>query len=273
MRRENTGSRRVQANLATEAERILRQTIELIDPLLGRGFRPRSDVVNSGHRVIMYLHTDVKRQLARIALTPGQPLLVCDADEVLFEFMTTFVAYLEDGGHYYDWRTMALTGNVRRRHDAQVLSPGEVRNLINRFFVSHTCRLPSVEGAAESLRTLSEAGIQVVVLSNLPLAQRDARYRALVRHGMASPLVANVGLKGPTVRALSDAAAAPVAFIDDSPHHHDSVARHAASTHRFHFAANPRLRALQRPVENAHVHANSWAMMAGEVRSRLDSPA
>jgi len=107
------------------------------------------------------------------------------------------------------------------------------------------------------------------VLSNLPLAQRADRSRALIRHGMDYPIIANAGLKGPTVRAIAERIEAPAAFIDDIGHHHESVAEHAAAVHRLHFSSHPRLRALQGHIPTAHHQAESWEELAVEIRARL----
>ena len=84
------------------------------------------------------VHEDVVPQLAELKLDPGRPLLISDADEVLFDFMLSFVGYVEEQGHYYDWKTFALTGNIRRPSDQTALSPAEVRTLINTFFAERT---------------------------------------------------------------------------------------------------------------------------------------
>ncbi|MCA8927808.1 MAG: hypothetical protein KDC18_07035 [Alphaproteobacteria bacterium] len=215
------------------------------------------------------LHPDVAPQLTDLALDPHRPLLISDADEVLFDFMRAFVGFVEENGHYYDWKTFALTGNIRRPHDHSALSPAEVRDLINTFFAERTEAIPPVAGAAAALAALSRDGVQVLVLSNLPLAQRADRARALARHGMAYPIVANAGLKGPTVRALAGRTGAATAFVDDIGHHHESVAEHAEAVHRLHFSSHPRLRALQGHIPTAHHQAESWAELEAELRARL----
>ena len=212
---------------------------------------------------------DVTPQLASLDLCPDKPLLICDADEVLFEFMSTFVEHLDNRGCYYDWRTLSLTGNVRHRSDDRALRPSEVRALINGFFDAHTADIPSVDGAADALRRLNGQGIQIVVVSNLPLAQADVRRAALAEAAMAYPLIANVGLKGPTVRHLASQVDAPTAFVDDIPHHHDSVARHAQAVHRLHFTANPRLRELQGRASSAHYHPTSWRGLETQLATLL----
>lgn len=215
------------------------------------------------------LHDDVVPQLAELKLDPGRPLLISDADEVLFDFMLAFVGYVEERGHYYDWKTFALTGNIRRPDTHEALSPAEVRSLINMFFAERTETIPAVEGAAKSLAALAQDGVQVLVLSNLPLAQRGDRARALTRNGMEYPIIANAGLKGPTVRALAQMVGHQAAFIDDIGHHHESVAQHAEAVHRLHFSSHPRLRALQGHIPTAHHQAESWEELERELRVRL----
>jgi hypothetical protein len=215
------------------------------------------------------IHPDVAPQLAELLLDRDRPLLISDADEVLFDFMAAFVGYVEEQGHYYDWKSFALTGNIRRPSDHTALSPPEVRTLINTFFAERTETIPPVAGAAAALAALARDGVQVLVLSNLPLAQRDDRARALARHGMSYPIVANAGLKGPTVRALAAVVQAPTAFVDDIGHHHESVAEHAADVHRLHFSSHPRLRALQGHIPTAHHQAESWEELEAELRARL----
>jgi len=215
------------------------------------------------------LHPDVVPQLLDLDLDPGRPLLISDADEVLFDFMRAFVGYVEENGHYYDWKTFALTGNIRRPDTHEALSPADVRELINTFFAKRTETIPPVEGAAAALESLARDGVQVLVLSNLPLAQRQDRARALAQHGMHYPIVANAGLKGPTVRELASRIQTQTAFVDDIGHHHESVAEHAASVHRLHFSSHPRLRALQGHIPTAHHQAESWEGLEVELRARL----
>lgn len=218
---------------------------------------------------MLVLHPDVTPQLADLKLDPARPLLISDADEVLFDFMLSFVGYVEEQGHYYDWKSFALTGNIRRPSDHGALSPAEVRILINTFFAERTETIPAVEGAAAALQALSEDGVQVLVLSNLPLAQRADRARALARNGMDYPIIANAGLKGPTVRALAAQIERQAAFVDDIGHHHESVAEHAAGVHRLHYSSHPRLRALQGHIPTAHHQAESWEELEAELRARL----
>ncbi|MFX8680852.1 hypothetical protein ABTM69_19590, partial [Acinetobacter baumannii] len=127
-----------------------------------------------------------------------------------------FEQYLETQGCAIALTSFALVGNIRRIADDSALAQAEVGALLAGFFADHTETLTPVPGAADALAELSER-MQVVVLSNLPLAQAPARGRALQAAGMDYPIIANTGSKGGAVRRLKEMAGAPVAFVDDIP--------------------------------------------------------
>lgn len=211
-------------------------------------------------------------QLAALSLRPDRPLLISDADEVLFQFMAAFVAFLDETGHCFDWSSFALTGNIRRRGQSPPLEQAEVSRLLATFYELHTGDMAPVAGAAEALAALS-ARLQIVVLSNIPLAHLPARRQALSRHRMDYPLIAGAGPKGPLVRALAEAvpAPAPVFFIDDGPSHHRSVARHAARVRRLHMIADSRLARLVGDSPDSHHRPADWGAARALIESELDA--
>lgn len=217
------------------------------------------------------LHDSVAAQLAGLTLERDRPLIVSDADEVLFAFMAGFERYLHAQGLYFDWRSFALTGNVRRREGDEAVPAEEMPALLHGFFDTSTESLDPVPGAAAALQALSRDA-QVVVLSNVPLPQIEARKRALAAHGMDYPLIANVGGKGAAVRHMARQIAAPVVFIDDIPHQHRSVRKAAADTFCLHFVADPRLAALLGRAEECDHRADDWpaaeSAIAAELRRR-----
>ncbi len=207
-------------------------------------------------------------QLAALSLVRGRPLVVVDADEVLFHFMQGFESYLESQGCAIALTSFALAGNIRRLADDFVLTQAEVGAMLGDFFVSHTETLAPVPGAAEALAGLSRT-MQVVVLSNLPLAQAPARRRALLASGMDYPVVANTGSKGGAVRRLAEMAAAPVAFVDDIPNHHGSVRRAVPEAFCVQFVADPRLAALVPRAPECDLFADDWPQIAAAIARRL----
>jgi len=204
------------------------------------------------------LSPEVADQLAALSFDPDRPIVISDADEVLFAFMAALEGFLDANDLFFDWSSFALTGNIRRKSDSQPVAGTDVREMLMRFFESHTESLAPVPGAADALADLSAGGVQVVVLSNVPLPQREARISALVRHGMDYPLIANSGGKGAAVRALAAKTRAGAVFIDDIPLHHAEVARAVSDVMLLHFVADPRLARLLEPAEHCHHRVDTW---------------
>lgn len=199
----------------------------------------------------------VKQQIAGLALQVHRPLIICDADEVLVHFVRPLSAFLEENGARLVLESFRLFGNIRHKETGEPLEKAPALALLNRFFSERVAECPAVEGAVAALEELSERA-EIVVLTNVPIHARAARAAALSDQGMAYPLIANAGAKGPAVTALSEKRRGPVIFIDDIPQNHASVAEHAASTHRIHFVADPRLRELVEPAEHCHARIDEW---------------
>lgn len=214
------------------------------------------------------LPAPVAEQLAVLPLQAGRPLLIVDADEVLFYFMRGLETFLASRELYFDWASYALHGNIRRRGDDSPVDAEILHPLLQRFFAEATEMMDPVEGAAEALTELGKAA-QIVILSNVPMAARAARSRALARHGMPFPLIANSGPKGPAVAAMLRQTAAAAVFIDDIPHNHSSVAQMAPAVHRLHYIADPRLAALLGPAPDCHHRMESWPLMQAHVATLL----
>lgn len=218
----------------------------------------------AGHAV----HDAVTAQLDGLTLDPERPLIVSDVDEVLACFLAGLEAFLARRDLWLDLRSYALHGNIKRRASGEVVAVEEVHELLLEFFLHATELLIPVSGAADALRALA-ARAQIVVLSNVPLPQRQARARWLQRHGMDYPLVCNIGLKGAVLRHLAARVAAPVFFLDDIPHNLASVAEAAPEVIRLHFIADPRLAALIPPAASCHFAGSSWPEARRFIEARL----
>jgi len=216
------------------------------------------------------VHPEVLPQLEELVLAPDRPLVISDADEVLFLFMHALEGYLHARAMYFDWSSYALSGNLRYRADASAVPLDRVPAMIDDFFEHHTDTLDPVPGAAEALAALAGRA-QVVVLTNLPVKQRHRRIAALARHGMAYPVVANVGHKGTAVRHMADRVRAPVFFLDDSPRNLQSVALSAERVERLHFCADARLHDLLGPVTDHHLSTTQWAHARAFIEERLSA--
>lgn len=210
----------------------------------------------------------VTDQIAALSLSKDRPLIVTDADEVLFQFMAGLEAFLERQGYEITLKSFAITGNVRHRETGTVVEPADMKQLLGGFFEEETHRLDPVEGAADALARLSDEA-DIVVLSNVPFAQRDARARSLTESGMPYPLVANSGLKGPAMASLANLGGRPVFFLDDIPHNLQSVHEAVSDVHLVHFVADPRLRKLVPSPTAEHVSSGDWDHTAEHIRDRI----
>ncbi len=189
-------------------------------------------------------------------LTPGRPLLIVDADEVLLKFVDGFDKYLRREGLYLDLTSYRLHGNVKRVDDNRTILDVEVTALLDEFR-RDLDSLEIVEGADDALRALKPR-LDIVVLTNISEAQGIPRRRNLAGHGLHLPLVANSGAKGPAVRALSASAGRPVFFVDDIPQHLTSCADAAPDALRIHLIGDDRLKPLLPPPAAAHLRAENW---------------
>lgn len=196
----------------------------------------------------------------------GQPLLIVDADEVLFLFVDGLMNFLAKQDLILDLSSYRLHGNVKTR-DGIVVADPEVTELLTAFRRT-VDSLACVEGARESLERLSPS-LDIVVLSNVTKAQAPARLRNLARHGFAYPLLTNGGLKGPAVKDLASRSGRPVFFVDDIPQQLASAAEEAPDVFRIHLIGDERLKPLLPPAPQAHLRADNWHEAEAFIRERL----
>ncbi len=208
-------------------------------------------------------------QLEAAGVETGRPLLISDADEVLFRFVETFVGHIEEHGYSFDWSSFRLTGNVRRQVDGAVLDQPQVFALLQNFFAGCAEDIPPVQGAAEGLARLAHAGVQVVVLTNIPPAQRDARRVALARNRMPYPVVVNTGDKGPAAAWLAARAGSRAVFVDDGPNNHVSVKQAMPAITCLHFVATERLARLVEKPPEADGRPEDWPALERAVAAAL----
>ncbi|MBT6203794.1 MAG: hypothetical protein P8Q36_03080 [Alphaproteobacteria bacterium] len=208
-------------------------------------------------------------QLSDVEVALNRPLLITDADEVLFAFMRGFERHLANNGAYFNWASFRLNGNIIARDSDDPLEIPQVRGLLRSYFEEHTQTMDVVEHAPEMLQHLSRR-LQVVVLSNVPHAQRADRAAALHNNGMPFPIISNEGSKADAVETLAARTAAPVFFIDDSPNHHDEVKRVADHVVRIHYISDPRLSTLLGPADASHYRARDWLDIRAFIEDHLD---
>ena len=215
------------------------------------------------------IHVDVLPQLVDIQIEYNRPLIITDADEVLFNFMQGMELFLAENDMFFDWQSFALHGNIKNKSDETAVKAENIPILLDQFFNEYAHRLPAVEGAADTLARLSEHA-QIVVLSNVPPKYAHKRLAGLKQADMDYPLIANVGPKGHVVRHLTEKLERPSFFIDDIPTNHGSVRKHAEHVHRLHYIADERLAKLLGPAEHSSVRLNSWPELYSHILTIID---
>src|SRR5690606_21513156 len=97
------------------------------------------------------IHEEVRPQLEALRIDRSRPLVITDADEVLFSFMAGLEAFLATRELYFDWSSFALTGNIRRTVSGEPIEQAEVGRLLTDFFEERCASLDVVDGAVEGL--------------------------------------------------------------------------------------------------------------------------
>ena len=202
------------------------------------------------------LSEEISNQIETLELDPDRPLVISDADEVLLQFMRQFEVYLDRNEMWIDLSSFKLQGNIKYKGSDEVVDMTN-RNIIDDFFAAETLNFSPVDGAAEALTALSKEA-QVIILTNLPLAQKKERQINLSKHGMDYPVIVGSGLKGPAVKSLGDKINAPLFFLDDIPHNINSVAEYVPMSGRIHMIADPRLSKLIGAAEGASARIEQW---------------
>lgn len=202
------------------------------------------------------LSEEISNQIETLELDPDRPLVISDADEVLLQFMRQFEVYLDRNDMWIDLSSFRLQGNIKYKGSDEVVDMTN-RNIIDDFFAAETLNFSPVDGAAEALTALSKEA-QVIILTNLPIAQKNERQINLSEHGMDYPVIVGSGLKGPAVKSLGDKINAPLFFLDDIPHNINSVAEYVPMSGRIHMIADPRLSKLIGAAEGASARIDQW---------------
>src|SRR3569833_1305483 len=198
--------------------------------------------------------SDLATAIAR--LTPGRPILIVYADELVLRFVDGCDKFLNAIALFLDLTSYRLHGNVKRIDDKTPILDVEVTALLDEFR-RDLDSLEAVEGAVETLNALAPR-LDIVMLTNIVPAQAPPRLRNLETIGLDLPLVANSGLKGPAIKALVARAGRPAFFIDDIPQNLASSVDAAPDVYAIHLIGDNRLKPLLPPAAKAHLRAEHW---------------
>ena len=204
-------------------------------------------------------------QLRDLKVDAKRPLIICDVDDVVVHFLRGFDAYLATHNHVLEPSDFSFQGNVLHVHSRIEMPEEQVMQLIDDFFVEMTEHLEPIDGAIDSLLSLSERA-SVVMLTNLPHHARDKRIRNLQKHGLPFPVITNSGPKGPAIKNLSNRTTGPKVFVDDSPNFVRSSFEHAPEVKIVHFLHDERFAKLHDPFDFVSHTTGEW----GEVKRYIE---
>ncbi len=207
-------------------------------------------------------------QIARLSLSPDEPLIICDCDEVLLLFIDGLSAFLEGEGFRLDLDSFRIHGNVKEAATGAIAPNETVSALLKGFYDRPSHDLAAAPGAAQTLDSLARRS-QVVVLTNVSPEAKPMREANLAARGMTYPVIANHGLKGAAVAALAERVGRPVFFLDDIPHNLASVKAAVPECLCVHFIADPRLAGLLDQAPGSDYRARDWDDIGRFIAARL----
>ena len=187
----------------------------------------------------------------------NKPLLICDADEVIFDFMRGFESFLLRNSLRYLWRSYSLTGNIVNKNNVPI-DEKKVKVIIKKFLEECTSELSLVKCAKTSLIKLARH-YQILVLSNIPFEFYEQRLKALEKRGLFFPFFANEGAKGKVCSYLFKNSKNPVWFIDDSPMQVNSVKKENSKIKTILYIENVKLAKLVKHNNITDYYSTSWA--------------
>lgn len=187
-----------------------------------------------------------------------RPLVVCDIDEVVLEFISPFTQFLRANGHDLLPRSFRLHGNIVSLADGTAPNDAAVSAYLEEFFRTQDQWQIPAAGVAEALATIADEA-DVVFLTAMPPRHRPVRRMLLDSFGLTFPMIATEEPKGPVLARLHGERPLPVVFIDDIERNLRSVGEHMPNCMLLTMMANADFRAFAPPPSNGIVGATDWA--------------
>ncbi|MBO9098122.1 MULTISPECIES: hypothetical protein [Rhizobium] len=143
-----------------------------------------------------------------------RPLVVCDIDEVVLEFLTPFTRFLRARDHDLLARSFRIHGNVVSNQDGTVPDDETVSAFLEDFFLTQDQWQTPAERVVETLTGLA-GDADIVFLTAMPPRHQQTRRAVLDRFGLHFPMIATEQPKGPVLAQLHGDRPQPVVFLDD----------------------------------------------------------
>lgn len=205
---------------------------------------------------------------------PGQirlghrPLIVCDIDEVVLEFLTPLQAYLQAQDCDLLPRSFRLHGNIITTCDGLPVAHEAVDAHLEAFFASQDQWQTAVAEVGPTLQDLSQVA-DLVFLTAMPPRHRALRRALLDRLDLPYPLLATEEPKGPVVRALHGDRPLPAVFIDDIARNLHSVRESVPECLLINLMANKTFQAMAPDPGDGIVVARDWIHAAALIRDHI----
>lgn len=203
-----------------------------------------------------------------ISPSTDRPLLVCDIDEVVLEFLTPFQNFLLAQGKQLRPNSFALHGNIFDLKTEIVIENQSVSTLIEDFFADQLnwqTLLPNVD---QALNELSEE-MNIIFLTAMPPRHFSTRSTLLKRFDLNFPLIATEEAKGPILKEANSVTGDKVFFVDDMIYNHHSVANHAPDTHHIAIMANKEFKAIAPKLDDYIYDADTWIDVKHHIRTKF----
>ncbi|MDB9971967.1 hypothetical protein OAE09_04840 [Alphaproteobacteria bacterium] len=185
------------------------------------------------------------------------PLLISDADEVIFEFMESFEEYLLLNNMYFSYQSFKLNGNIYNKKNEKPIDSSNIPIIISNFFQEYAIKMPVIKGAKSALKELSKV-MNIVILSNIPKEYTAHRIQCLKNNNMNYTFIANEGPKAARCSELQKLTNKKVFFIDDLPNQISSVSKDCNNITTIHFLQNKKLLKVIPAVNNCNFQTNNW---------------
>jgi hypothetical protein len=205
--------------------------------------------------------------LDHIRLT-DRPLIVCDIDEVVLEFLTPFRNFLRSSGRDLLPRSFHIHGNVVALDTGLPVKDAMTSDLLEAFFQLQDQWQTPADRVVETLADLS-IDADVIFLTAMPPRHAGVRRALLDRHGLTYPLLASEEPKGPIIKRLHDARDMPLVFIDDILRNLQSAQAHAPECLLVSMMANAQFRAMAPDPGDGIAKADSWTDAAKIIRTHF----
>ena len=203
------------------------------------------------------ISAETSKQIKSLNLNTNIPLIISDADEVLFLFLKGFEKFLKSKNLYLDLEKARLTGSIKKISDNTPVPDDSMSKLLPEFFLKETKKLEPVIDAENCLKILSKKA-QIIILTNIPFKDKKSRVHALKKYNMNYPVITNSGLKGPVVSEICKGMKAPVFFIDDLGQNLESVKKEYKKAICIHFLQDIRLQKLMMTPNNIKHRLTNW---------------